>query len=77
MNAETRFGRALIALESALIEQIEYDESPSMSLAEDLFDLAQEAGETGLYDELDPGSMMERARGVILRYVDSHKGVTK
>ena len=67
MNAELRFGRALIALESALIEQLECEDSPSVSLAEDLFDLAEEALATGLYDELDPGSMMERARGVILR----------
>lgn len=67
MSAELRFGRALIALESALLEQLEYEESPSVSLAEDLLDLAEEALETGLYSELDPRRMMDTARGVILR----------
>jgi hypothetical protein len=69
VSAETRFGRALIALESALLEQIEHEDSPSVSLAEDLLDLAEDALETGLYGELDPRAMMDTARGVILRGV--------
>ena len=65
MDNETLFGKALIAMESALREQLEYEGVASVALAEELVDLVEYALEKPGMAEIGPAEMMEFGQGII------------
>jgi hypothetical protein len=65
MDNETLFGKALIAIEDALREQLEYEGVASVALAEELVDLAEYALEKPGMAEIGPAKMMEFAQRII------------
>jgi len=65
MDNETLFGKALIAMESALREQLEYEGVASVALAEELVDLVEYALEKPGMSEIGPAQMMEFGQGII------------
>ena len=65
MNNETLFGNALIAIETALREQLEHEFVASVALAEELVDLAEYALDKPGLAELQPAKMVEFGQRII------------
>tara|TARA_R110000822_G_scaffold42103_6_gene114772 strand:- start:375 stop:641 length:267 start_codon:yes stop_codon:yes gene_type:complete len=64
-NDETLFGGALIAMETALREQLEHEGVGSVALAESLVELAEYALDKPGLAEIGPAEMMEFAQRII------------
>ena len=64
-DSETLFGKALIAIEDALREQLEHEGVASVALAEELVDLAEYALEKPGMSEIGPAQMVEFGQSII------------
>ena len=65
MDNETLFGGALIAMETALREQLEHEGVASVALAESLVDLAEHALDKPGLAEIEPTKMVELGQRII------------
>tara|TARA_R110001606_G_scaffold185351_1_gene332627 strand:- start:175 stop:441 length:267 start_codon:yes stop_codon:yes gene_type:complete len=64
-NDETLFGGALIAMETALREQLEHEGVASVALAESLVELAEYALDKPGLAEIEPAKMVEFGQRII------------
>ena len=64
-DMETLFGKALVAIETGLREQLEHEFIASVAQAEELLDLAEYALDKPGLAEIDPEQMMEFAQQII------------